>query len=63
VAVPAADVGLTAIEYVQRLRVERAKRLLEGSRQSIEDISWAVGYEDPASLRRLFRRTTAVTAG
>ena len=53
----------TPIAYVQRIRVERAKRLLETSDESIEEISWAVGYEDPASFRRLFKRLTGLTPG
>jgi transcriptional regulator GlxA family with amidase domain len=53
----------TPIAYVQKIRVERAKRLLESSDQSVEEISWAVGYEDPASFRRLFKRITALTPG
>jgi len=55
--------GTTPIGYVQRVRVERAKRLLETSRRPIEEISWAVGYEDPASFRRLFKRLTDLTPG
>jgi transcriptional regulator GlxA family with amidase domain len=58
-----AATGETPIAYVQRLRVERAKRLLEQSGDSIEEIGWAVGYEDPASFRRLFKRLTGLTAG
>ena len=53
----------TPIAYVQRIRVERAKRLLETSSEPIEEISWAVGYEDPASFRRLFKRITGLTPG
>jgi transcriptional regulator GlxA family with amidase domain len=53
----------TPIAYVQRIRVERAKRLLEATDESIEEISWAVGYEDPASFRRLFKRLAALTPG
>jgi transcriptional regulator GlxA family with amidase domain len=53
----------TPIAYVQRIRVERAKRLLETSDEAIEEISWAVGYEDPASFRRLFKRLTGLTPG
>ncbi len=53
----------TPIAYVQRVRVERAKRLLETSRDPIEDISWAVGYQDTASFRRLFKRLTGLTPG
>ena len=51
----------TPIAYVQRIRVERAKRLLETSDEGIERISWTVGYEDPASFRRLFKRLTGLT--
>jgi transcriptional regulator GlxA family with amidase domain len=58
-----AATGETPIAYVQRLRVERAKRRLEQSDDSIEEISWEVGYEDPASFRRLFKRLTGLTAG
>jgi transcriptional regulator GlxA family with amidase domain len=56
-----AATGQTPIAYVQRIRVERAKRLLESGDQPVEEISWAVGYEDPASFRRLFKRLTGLT--
>ena len=58
-----AATGHTAIDYVQRLRVEHAKRRLETSDQSVEEVSWAVGYEDAASFRRLFKRVTAMAPG
>jgi transcriptional regulator GlxA family with amidase domain len=40
------------------LRIEQAKGLLEQDTLSVEQISWQVGYEDPAFFRRLFRRIT-----
>ena len=46
---------------MQRIRVEHAKRLLERDGEPVEEISWAVGYEDPASFRRLFKRLTGLT--
>jgi transcriptional regulator GlxA family with amidase domain len=58
-----AATGWAPIAYVQRVRVERAKRLLETTRDPIEDISWAVGYQDTASFRRLFKRITGLTPG
>ena len=58
-----AATDLTPIAYVQRVRVERAKRLLEASDEPIEEISWSVGYEDPASFRRLFKRLTGLAPG
>jgi transcriptional regulator GlxA family with amidase domain len=53
--------GLTPIAYVQRLRVEDAKRRLERTEASIDEISWQVGYEDQAFFRRLFKRGTGMT--
>jgi transcriptional regulator GlxA family with amidase domain len=55
--------GIAPIDYVQRLRVEYAKRRLEQSEAAIDEISWAVGYEDPAFFRKLFLRVTGVTPG
>lgn len=53
--------GQTLIERVQNLRIEEAKRQLESERRSIDDISTAVGYEDAAFFRRLFKRRTGIT--
>jgi transcriptional regulator GlxA family with amidase domain len=58
-----AATGLTPIAYVQRLRVEDAKRRLERTDAPVEEISWRVGYEDAAFFRRLFRRTTGLAPG
>jgi transcriptional regulator GlxA family with amidase domain len=55
--------GHAPIDYVQRLRVEEAKRRLERTQAPVDEISWKVGYEDPAFFRRLFKRVTGVTAG
>lgn len=55
--------GLAPIAYVQRLRIEDAKRRLERSEAPVDDIGWRVGYEDPAFFRRLFKRTTGLTPG
>jgi len=58
-----AATGSTLIDYVQNLRVEEAKRLLETEQQSSEAISASVGYENPAFFRRLFKRCTGLTPG
>lgn len=55
--------GLTPIAYVQRLRIEDAKRRLERTDAPIDEIAWRVGYEDAAFFRRLFRRTTGLAPG
>jgi transcriptional regulator GlxA family with amidase domain len=53
--------GYSPIAYVQHVRVEEAKRRLERTSESVDAISYLVGYEDPASFRRLFKRVTSVT--
>jgi len=56
-----AATGLALIDYLQDLRIEEAKRLLESSARSADAISAAVGYEDASFFRRLFRRRTGLT--
>ena len=51
------------IAHVQNLRIEEAKRLLENSELSADEIASEVGYENPAFFRRLFKRTTGLTPG
>lgn len=53
--------GETPIGYLQHLRIEAAKHLLESSREQTARIIWSVGYEDASSFRRLFKRTVGCT--
>ncbi|MGK6314104.1 GlxA family transcriptional regulator [Neorhizobium sp. DT-125] len=55
--------GLSPIAYVQRLRIEDGKRRLERTEASVDEISWQVGYEEPAFFRRLFKRVTGLSPG
>ncbi|MFN8526237.1 MAG: helix-turn-helix domain-containing protein [Chloroflexota bacterium] len=55
--------GLPPLAYVQHLRVEDAKRRLERTETTVDEISWQVGYEDPAFFRRLFKRVTGMAPG
>ena len=49
-------VGLTPISYLQSLRVEKARSQLELSSDSFSQITWQVGYGDPAAFRKIFLR-------
>jgi transcriptional regulator GlxA family with amidase domain len=53
--------GTTLIGRVQDLRIEHAKRLLESSDSSIDDVCAEAGYEDASFFRRLFRRRTGLS--
>jgi transcriptional regulator GlxA family with amidase domain len=53
--------GLTPLAYLQALKIERAKELLEGSHSDFEEITASVGYEDVSSFRRLFKRSTGLS--
>lgn len=53
--------GHTPVEYVQHLRIERAKQHLENSTLPVDEIAAQVGYEEPAFFRKLFKRITGLT--
>jgi transcriptional regulator GlxA family with amidase domain len=48
--------GLTIIDYVQNLRIEHAKQLLETSDEPVDEIAAAAGYDNSSFFRRLFKR-------
>jgi transcriptional regulator GlxA family with amidase domain len=52
--------GVSPNRFVQRIRVERAVQLLRRTSLSLEEIAARVGYQEPATLRRLVRRETGV---
>ena len=56
-----AATGRRPIDHVHRLRIEKARDLIERGDTAIDDVGYQVGYEDPAFFRRLFRRTTGLT--
>jgi transcriptional regulator GlxA family with amidase domain len=56
-----AATGNTPREYVQRVRIEAAKRLLESGPSSVREVARRTGYEDVVAFRRLFVRGTGLT--
>lgn len=56
-----AATGYRPIDYVRALRVEEAKQMLETNDCTVEDIALAVGYEDAASFRRIFKHHAGLT--
>jgi transcriptional regulator GlxA family with amidase domain len=51
-----AETGLSPASYVERVRLETARRLLENSRHSVEQVAQASGFGTPEALRRAFAR-------
>jgi transcriptional regulator GlxA family with amidase domain len=57
-----AATGTSPNAYVQALRVEKARGLLERTRDPVSAISWAVGYQDVSAFGRVFRSVTGLSA-
>lgn len=53
--------GLTPTEYLQQLRVLKARDLLETTNRPVDQIGWSVGYADPAAFRKIFQRLAGVS--
>lgn len=52
---------LTVVEYIQRVKIEAAKKYLEIGRKSISEIMAEVGYSDMQTFRSVFKRITDMT--
>lgn len=55
--------GMTPGHYLQKMRVDMAKRMLEDTDLPLEKIVGKVGYRDVSSFRRLFKKEVAVSPG
>jgi len=53
--------GDTPLEYLQQLRIAEARKLLETTTESVDDIILQTGYEDASSFRKLFKRGTGLS--
>ncbi len=56
-----AATGYSPIEYVQALRIEEAKQMLEASHLPVEEIAEAVGYGDEGAFRRIFVKRSGIS--
>src|SRR5262249_19107820 len=53
--------GAPPLQYLQTLRIDVAKRLLETRRLTVDSVSERVGYSDLSTFRRLFKRETGLS--
>lgn len=58
-----AATGLSPSEYVQQLRIAKARERLELSQASIDTIARDVGYLDTSAFRRMFHKIVGLTPG
>lgn len=50
----------TVYEYVQRIKVETAKKQLEMGRKTVSEVMYDAGYSDTKSFRDLFKRVAGM---
>ncbi|MEO5943025.1 MAG: helix-turn-helix domain-containing protein [Ferruginibacter sp.] len=53
--------GNTPIEYLQRVKVEVAKKSFETNRKTINEVMYEVGYSDVKAFREVFRKHTGMS--
>ncbi len=51
----------TPIEYIQRVKIEAAKKELENSRKNVNEVMYDVGYVDVKAFRTVFKKITGLS--
>jgi transcriptional regulator GlxA family with amidase domain len=51
----------SVLEYIQRVKIEAAKRSFESSRKNINEVMYNVGYTDTKAFRTIFKKITGLT--
>lgn len=57
------SIGLPPMEYVVVRRVDRAKEMIRGTRESLAEVALACGFADQAHLNRRFRDSVGISPG
>ncbi|MFN8343530.1 MAG: helix-turn-helix domain-containing protein [Spirosomataceae bacterium] len=53
--------GLSPLDYLQRVRIEVAKKLFENSRKTVNEVMYDVGYNDTKAFREVFSRVCGLS--
>lgn len=56
-----AATGLKPTEYIQNVRIQQARELLETTTMPVDQVAFRVGYEDANAFRKIFKRLTGLT--
>jgi transcriptional regulator GlxA family with amidase domain len=51
----------TIVEYIQRVKIEAAKKSLESSRENVNEVMYKVGYSDLKAFRTTFKKITGIS--
>ena len=51
----------TPLEYIQRVKIEAAKKRLESSTMNIQEVMYGIGYNDDKAFRNIFRKYTGLS--
>jgi len=51
----------TVVEYIQRVKIEAAKKGFETSRKNINEVMYEVGYSDVKAFRTVFKKITGLS--
>jgi transcriptional regulator GlxA family with amidase domain len=51
----------TPIEYIQRVKIEAAKKQLENSRKNVNEVMYDIGYSDTKAFRTVFKKITGLS--
>ena len=51
----------TPVEYLQRVKIEAAKKSLESGRENINEVMYSVGYSDSKAFRTIFKKLTGLS--
>jgi len=51
----------TVVEYIQRVKIEAAKKSFESSKKNINEVMYDVGYSDNKSFRTVFKKITGLS--
>ena len=58
-----AATGLAPSDYLQHVRIEKARGLLERTRLPVGEVAWRTGYQDVSAFSRMFGATIGLTPG
>ncbi|HVS94305.1 MAG TPA: helix-turn-helix domain-containing protein [Mucilaginibacter sp.] len=51
----------TPVEYLQRVKIEAAKKSLESGRENVNEVMYSVGYSDHKAFRTIFKKITGLS--